>query len=237
MSHDADFTIDTLASYLHLQPAQVARLVDRGKLPGRKVSGQWRFSPEEIHHWMEERMGVLDDEGLAHVEGILKRTGPVNAEPPLSVAELLHPHGISIFLEARTRNKVITAMTQLAATTGLLWDPNKMADAVRSREDMQPTALDNGVALLHPRRPMPSILGGPLLALGRTSAGIPFGNNSGVLTNVFFLICSTDDQGHLRTLARLSRLVGDATLLAEVRSATNALAVHRIFAHRDAELS
>ncbi len=33
-----------------------------------------------------------------------------------------------------------------------------MAEAVRSREQMQPTALENGVALLHPRRPMAKIL-------------------------------------------------------------------------------
>ena len=237
MSRDADFTIDTLASYLHLQPAQVARLADRGKIPGRKVSGQWRFSPEEIHHWMEERMGVMDDEGLAHVEGVLERADSAQTAPRLPIAELLHPHGIAIPLEARTRNKVIVAMTQLATATGLLWDPEKMTEAVRAREDMQPTALDNGVALLHPRRPMPSILGGAFLALGRTSAGIPFGNSSGVLTDIFFLICSTDDQGHLRTLARLSRLIGDATLLAEIRSAPDASTVHRIFTKWEAELS
>ena len=50
-----------------------------------------------------------------------------------------------------------------------------MADAVRAREDMMPTALDIGVALLHPRRPLASILDRPLLALGRTDRGIPFG--------------------------------------------------------------
>ena len=37
MSAD-DFDIDSLAAYLHLTPQQVARLADRGKLPGRKVT-------------------------------------------------------------------------------------------------------------------------------------------------------------------------------------------------------
>ena len=116
-------------------------------------------------------------------------------------------------LEARSSSSVIDRMTELAAGTGLLWDPEKMAQAVRERENLHPTALDNGVALLHPRRPMTNILSEPLLALGCTHRGIPFSGARGVLTDIFFLICSTDDQGHLRALARLSRLLGDNTFL------------------------
>ena len=69
------------------------------------------------------------------------------------------------------------------------------------------------MALLHPRRPQPNILAQPFLAFGRTHRGIPFGDRRGRLTDVFFLILSTDDRVHLRTLARLSRLIGDAPLL------------------------
>ena len=36
---DDDFDIQRLAAYLHVDPAQVARLADRGRLPGRKVAG------------------------------------------------------------------------------------------------------------------------------------------------------------------------------------------------------
>jgi PTS system nitrogen regulatory IIA component len=112
-----------------------------------------------------------------------------------------------------------------------------MAEAVRAREDMQPTALDNGVALLHPRRPLAGILAQPLLALGRTSQGIPFGNLRGGLTDVFFLICSTDDRGHLRTLARLSRLIADPTLLEAIRQADSATVVQSMIAQREDALT
>ena len=47
-----DFDIDSLAAYLHLSPQQVMRMADRGKLPGRKLGGQWRFAEAEIHHWL-----------------------------------------------------------------------------------------------------------------------------------------------------------------------------------------
>jgi len=231
-----DFDIDGLAAYLHLTPQQVERLASRDKLPGRKVGGQWRFSHAEIHHWMERRMGVLDDHQLARVEGVLQRASKTDEEQTVSIASALPVDAIAVPLRARTRGKVIAAMVDLAASTALLWDPVKMAEAVRAREDMQPTAMDNGVALLHPRRPMPSILAEPFLALGVVDGGIPFGGSGGVLTDIFFLICSTDDRHHLRVLARLARLISYRSLLDEIREAPDAAAVHQLVARREEEL-
>ena len=225
MAHE-DFDIDSLAAYLHLTPPQVAKMADRGKLPGRKVAGQWKFAPAEIHHWLEERIGASDESELIEVEGVLDRAANKTSDDAVSIASLLPVEAIEIPLAAKTRNSVINSMVRLASRTGLLWEPEKMAEAVRVRETLHPTALDNGVALLHPRRPMPTVLAEPLLALGRTHHGIPFGGPRGMLTDIFFLICSIDDRGHLRTLARLSRLVGDAEFLAALREAETPSAAH-----------
>jgi len=220
-----DFDLDGLAAYLHLTPQQVSRMVERARLPGRKVAGQWRFSRAEIHHWLEDRIGASDEEALIEVEGVLQRAD-AHSDAVVSIRALLPVAAISPDLQARTRNSVISAMVHLAAQTGLLWDPDKLAEAVRARENLHPTALDNGVALLHPRRPLPTVLAEPLLALGKTSQSIPFGGPRGGLTDVFFLICSVDDRGHLRTLARLSRLVGDPAFLSALRALDSAAAMH-----------
>ena len=231
---DDDFGVETLAEYLHLDLSQVSRMAERGKLPGRRLGGAWRFSRSEIHHWLEEKIGAADETQLAHMEGALERSTRAGEEQTLSIADLLPLEAIAVPLAARTKNSVINAMTELAADTGLLWDPAKMADAIRQREEMYPTALDNGVALLHPRRPLASILGEAFLALGITDQGIPFGGSR--LTDVFFLICSVNDQGHLRILARLSRLIGSADFVAELRAASSAQAVHELFVAREQEL-
>ena len=231
-----DFDIDSLAAYLHLLPQQIFRLVNRGKLPGRKVGGQWRFSRAEIHHWMETRMGLLDGEELARMENVLNRSAGVSEFDEFSLSRLLAVESIAVPLEARTKSKVILTMTNLAAATGRLWDSDKMAEAVRAREQLHPTALDNGVALLHPRRPISSILSEPVLALGRTTTGIPFGGAGGVMTDIFVLICSTDDRGHLRTLARISRLISDSELLDLVRTATDPQAVFQAILDCEAQL-
>jgi PTS system nitrogen regulatory IIA component len=204
-------------------------------VPGRKIGGQWRFSEADIHHWFEERIGVADAEGLEQVESVLDRRAGESREL-VCIAELLPLEAVAVPLAARTNHSVIDKMTQLAADTGRLWDPEKMAAAVREREKLHPTALDIGVALLHPRRPLPGILAEPVLALGRTHQGIPFGGDRGDLTDVFFLICSTDDQVHLRTLARLSRLLSNSRFLQGIRAADDAVAAHAWIAELEEEL-
>jgi nitrogen PTS system EIIA component len=222
-----DFDVPCLAKYLHLTPQQVIKLAERGHLPGRRIGGEWKFSKPDIHHWFENRIGLSDEEELAAVESVLQRSAPLEGEREISISELLPVEAIAMPLPARTRNSVIETMVDLAAGTSLLWDAKAMADAVRAREEMHHTALENGVALMHPRRPMPKILAQPFLALGCTLGGIPFGSDC-PLTDIFFLICSTDDSGHLHTLARLSRLLTVPGFLDDLRQAENAQAARQL---------
>jgi len=231
----SDFDVSSLARYLHINPQKVVRLAERGKLPGRKVAGQWKFSRSEIHHWFEQHIGLSDEEGLVEVEDVLQRGVPVDQQEEISLVAMLPLEAIAVPLCARTRNSVIDSMVELAARTGWLWDAKAMADAVRAREDMHPTALENGVALLHPRRPMPQILAQAFLALGCTTTGIPFGGDA-PLTDVFFLICSLEDRGHLRTLARLSRVLTARGVLGALHQATDARTIQEMIAHIEQKL-
>jgi PTS system nitrogen regulatory IIA component len=206
MSERQDFDINSLAVYLHLTPSQVQRMADRGRLPGRKIGGQWRFAPADIHHWLEVRIGASDSEELKGVEQLLQRDKSA-PQDEIRIASLLSTECTEIPLAARTKNAVIDRICELAANAGKLWNKEAMVDAIRTRERLHPTALENGVALLHPRRPMPTAISESFLALGITSHGIPFGGPRGVLSDVFFLIASFDDAVHLRILARLSRLI------------------------------
>ena len=221
MNEFEDFDIPGLAAYLHLTAEQVQKMAERGRLPGRRVQGDWRFARAEIHHWLEEKIGASGEPELVDVERILDRHA--GGEPSwhklvdlMSVETIAHP------LLARTKNSVIDSICQLAFQAGKLWDPAAMADAIRARETLHPTALDNGVALLHPRRPLPTLIGDSFLALGITAAGIPFGGPKGSLTDVFFLIASYSDAEHLKILARLSRLIVDPAFLSDLRGAESA---------------
>ncbi|OYP34055.1 PTS sugar transporter subunit IIA [Rhodopirellula sp. MGV] len=210
-----DFDLAQLAQYLHITPPQVEKMVMRGRIPGRRVAGQWRFSEAEIHHWLEERIGASDDTAeLDQMQAVVDRMTDQSSDRPIH--ELCTEATIEIPFSARTRSSVIRNICELAAQSGLMWDAPAMSEAVKSREQMHPTALDCGVALMHPRRPQTSILADSVIGLAVSPARIPF-SESGHMTDIFFLICSYDDAAHLRNLAKLSRLISVDSFLDRLR--------------------
>jgi len=235
MSHSTlDFS--ELVKYLHLHESKVKKLVDRGDIPGRKIKGEWQFSMPEVNSWLEKRIGVSDDGELADIENQFDRTTPRETLQTVEIANLIPLEAIAVPLLAKTKESAIRSMAQLAVDTGLLWDGEKMADALRKREELHSTALDNGIAILHPRRPMPNILSETFLALGITPSGIPFGGGFGNLTDIFFLLCSRDDQIHLRILARLSRILTTPNFLPALRSLETPAGVKQLIAETEASI-
>lgn len=229
------FTIEQLATYLHFSTQQVQRLAERGRIPAQRVGGEWRFSRNEIHHWLEEKIGLADENELRDMEKALEEAKVANPEADIPVSDLLLPSAIQVPLQGRTAYAVIDAIVETAMRTGELWDEQRMKEAVRERENMYPTAMENGIALLHPRRPLTNILGAPFLALGRTVAGVPF-SNTGMLTDIFFLICSTTDHQHLRTLARLSRIITTDGFLPRLRGLSDPMEIIQWFRETEENL-
>ena len=213
------------------------KLADKDAIPSRRVSGEFVFSLEEVHHWLEQRIGTSDEEELVHVEEALEKSVPPGTvEDEFTLVSLIPDGAIALPLLARTRDSVIRSMVQLASSTGLLWDTDAMSEAVKAREDLHTTALDNGVAFLHPRRPMSSILGDTFLSLGIVPSGVPFGGASG-WTDVFFLICSMDDRVHLRILARLSRVLTHPDFLKRLRELSSELEVRELISEVERAIS
>jgi PTS system nitrogen regulatory IIA component len=206
--------MEQLAAYLQRDVREVGKLASRGHLPGHKVGGQWRFARAEINQWIETQMPSLTEKELTNLEAAAARDG---AEPLL--ANLLSEASIAVPLAASTRASVLKELVNLAEQSWQVYDPEAILDAVRQREEMASTALPSGVAIPHPRRPLPAALGESVLAYARTASGIPFGAPHGGLTDLFFLVCCRDDRTHLRVLARLTRLFLRPGFLDELRAA------------------
>ena len=109
-----DLDIEQIASYLHLNVEQVTKLVERGKLPGRRVGGQWRFAEAEIHHWLEERIGLSDADELGEVRKWLDRLPNSPHESSDRFEQLLPLSCIAVPLHAKTRGSVIREMCDFA---------------------------------------------------------------------------------------------------------------------------
>jgi len=206
--------LQELATYLQRDLREVSRLASRGHLPGQKVSGQWRFHQAEINHWLETQLPGYTDQQLSALETREDEA----ADQQLLVAPLLSEATTAVPLQAATRAAALPALVRLAEQSWQVFDAEALLHAVQQREELGSTALPSGVALPHPRRPLPHGLGDSLIAYGRTVSGIPFGDQ-GVLTDIFFLICCRDYPTHLQVLARLARVLRRPNLLDELRAA------------------
>jgi mannitol/fructose-specific phosphotransferase system IIA component (Ntr-type) len=224
------------AHFLNLSTQEVVRLVENGRLPGVKRTGRWEFNRRALLDHFEQEMGSLPPERLAAVERSLSvsDSGAFSAFPKeLLLAPLICPAGISLNLPARTRASALAELVALAGKTELVWDAPALLDSIRRREDVCSTALEHGVAVPHPRRAPEYCLAESLVVFGRTGAGVPFGALDGRTTDLFFLVCCTDERTHLQVLARLCRILRNDGVLDALRAASSAEGVLQIM--RDAE--
>lgn len=232
MSRDF-YTLDELVQRLGRDRRQVEKLVNRGVIPGRRVGGEWRFNEIEMTHWLEQELRGLDDQGLAQLEQSQQST-EIKTQSPL--ATLLHPETCEIPLDAGTRPAVLQALIEVAGRTWQVWDPAAILKAVKEREDVMSTGFENGVAIPHPRNPLPEAIGQSVIAFGKTLSGIPFGAPGRRLTDLFFLVLARDAATHLQILARLGRILQRQGFVDELRGKETGLAAYELLVQAEQEI-
>lgn len=203
--------LEQVATYLQRDVREVSKLASRGHLPGKKISGVWRFARTEINYWIETQLHGYTEEQLTALEH-------QECDGPL-VSALLSEATMAVPMPATTRTSVLKELVNLAEQSWQVYDPESILTAIRQREDLDSTALEGGVATPHPRRPLPGALGESVMAYARTASAIPFGGNHGGLTDLFFLVCCRDHKTHLSVLARLSRLLLRSGFIDQLRAA------------------
>jgi nitrogen PTS system EIIA component len=233
MSHES-ISIEELATRIGRDRRDVEKLANRGRIPGRKVGGVWQFHPTEIRHWLEHELRGFSDTELAALEEGQRSEETEEATPILQrmTAEL-----VQVPLQGRTKRSVIESLIEVAGRTWQIWEPATVLNAVLEREEIFSTGFENGVAIPHPRNPLPDVLGQSIVAFGRTLSGIPFGAPRRQLSDLFFLVLCQDSRSHLHVLARLGRLIQSPGFLDELRAAETSSAAYQVIAKADKELS
>lgn len=202
MSHEV-FSLDELARHLGRDRREIEKLANRGRIPGRKVGGDWQFHQAEITRWLEQEMRDYTNAELRNLERSQRSEDFCNMLP---VSALLRPETVQVPLEARNKRSVLECLVEVAGRTWNIWSPSEILKAVQQREEIFATAYDGGVAIPHPRNPLPDAHADSLIAFGRTYSGIPFGAPHGALTDLFFLVLCRDSRAHMQIVARLGRM-------------------------------
>ena len=226
--------LQALAKFLGIDLRRAERMARRGRIPCQKVGGQLRFNRAEITEWMQQQMPNLKNEHLEEMDSGI--TAHRQLEEDLFLSKMLKEEAISLALPARTKNSVLKELVALAQDTELLYDGETLLEALTRREELCSTALEGGIAIPHPRRPLPYTVVEPILVIGLTGQGIGFGSPDGGLTDLFFMTCSQDDHHHLHVLARLCRMLSDGKFAGAIRFADSAEEVVELIQEREEQV-
>ena len=233
MSSHEWYSLDELIRRVGRDRRIVEKLVNRGRIPAHRVGGEWRFNAIEITHWLEEQLPDLSDDELADLE---KSHKSEDLHADLPVSQLLTIETVQVPLEARTKRSVLESLIEVAGRTWQIWEPAAVLKAVQEREQVLSTALGDGVAIPHPRNPLPEALGESVIAYGRTYSGIPFGGPKRSLSDIFFLVLCRDSRTHLQLLARLSRMVQLPNFLDDLRASDDNQSSFELICRADEEI-
>lgn len=221
-----------VAAYLHMDLRDLKKLASRGQVPCRKVGGGFRFSKGEIDHWVEAQMHQLGPGRLAGItKGVSTHHGIDHEE--LLVCPLIPPQGLAVPLEARTRQSVLRGLIEVAERNSLVYNRQELLEEVQKREELCTTALAPGLALPHPRHPLPYDIAESFVVVGLTSTGIAFGAEDGSMTRLFFLICCKDERTHLHVLARLALMLHEQAAIDELIEAGSANELRSLLSARE----
>ena len=58
MSEKSYWSVEDVAKQFGITATTVYRLAQRGVLPGFKIGGQWRFSPEMLESWVADQITI-----------------------------------------------------------------------------------------------------------------------------------------------------------------------------------
>jgi mannitol/fructose-specific phosphotransferase system IIA component (Ntr-type) len=215
-------SLKSAAEYLHMDENELRHFAQREEVASIKRGDEFLFERKILCEWAQRRVMSLTDKKLKSEHRLdmterRKSTGNV-----FHVADLVIPEGIDPDLTSKTRGGVLRDMTDLAESTGLLYDPEMLFAELTAREEVASTAIGGGAAFLHAKYHDPYMIQESFIAIGRTRKPVFFGALDGTATDVFFLICCTEHQTHLHVLSRLCLLAHGTTLLEDLRTADDA---------------
>lgn len=145
---------------------------------------------------------------------------------PMDLGDLLASGGVYSALKASDKKQLLDVLSEKAAQcTGL--QARDIFQALLQRERLGSTGLGSGIAIPHVKiAGLKSIT----CLFARLSAPIPFESHDGQPIDLVFFLLAPEHAGgdHLKALARISRLVRDASELDRLRSAKDEASLRRV---------
>lgn len=150
----------------------------------------------------------------------------------MKITDFLTAQGVIPQLAARDKSAVLQEMAQKLAAQRESLNTDRVLQVLWERERISTTAIGEGVAIPHGK------LAGIERVLGvfaRSAEGVDFAALDGEPTHLFFVLLAPENAAadHLKALARISRLLKDATFRSRLMDGRTREEIFTIIAEED----
>ena len=223
-----DLKIKDVAELLNVSETTIRRWLTDGKIPAYRINHQYRFSRIEIENWMmgcklksqEEGSSFFNEKQiyppLEEGQEASVRSGGMQH---FCLYRAIHQGDVFSTIPGKTKEELIRGTTKFIAQK-LNVDAEVLSELLIDRENMMPTALNNGIAVPHTRD---FLRKGPLdmVFVVYPKEPIEYGALDGKPVHALFFLFASNDKGHLQLLAKLAHLGSNPKALEFLRTKPN----------------
>ncbi len=148
------------------------------------------------------------------------------------IKDLLDENLVIENIQATDKMGVLREFASCIEKTGKVADAEELVRVLVERESLGSTGIGDGVAIPHGKMP---VIHDMIVAFGRSRAGVDFQSLDNKPAFLFFLLLTPVDKpgDHLKTLARISRILKNPTLRDSLRQAPHRGDLQRLICEED----
>jgi len=150
----------------------------------------------------------------------------------MKISELLNPHSVVANLKANDKESALSELADALLAVAPELQRDTVLHVLHEREQLGSTGIGEGVAIPHGKlKGIPQLM----LAFGRSLAGLDFESMDGQPVHLFFLLLAPEDSVgiHLKTLARISKLLKNPDIRQQLMEAADAEGIYQLICDRE----
>lgn len=150
----------------------------------------------------------------------------------MKISELLNPSSIVANLKATDKGSTLSELADALLAVAPELQRDVVLHVLHEREQLGSTGIGDGVAIPHGKlKGIPQLM----LAFGRSIKGLDFESMDGQPVHLFFLLLAPEDSVgiHLKTLARISKLLKNPDVRQQLLEAADADAIYQLICDRE----
>ncbi|MEA1997658.1 MAG: PTS sugar transporter subunit IIA [Gemmatimonadota bacterium] len=144
----------------------------------------------------------------------------------------ISPDTVDSSLDVKDKKELLARLVEMLHRSGRITDPSALLKSLLDREKIMTTGIGRGIAVPHAVSPE---IEEEIIALGRIPQGADFDSLDQSPVYFVFLLLGPEKAGdnHLKTLARISRLIQHTNFIEAIKKAETTEEILKILAEED----